>query len=435
MAAVLLAAGPAAASVSTPKRVSPSDLRVQGVAVGAGGGRTAVLLEGYDSRPNPDAFSLTARLGTATSLGSPQTLARTSVISQVAVGADGTAVAVWTEDVRGGTRSLKTAIARPNARFGSVRVLAGPGPVRVTVDAVAVTAQGRAVVSWNDGAIRVAIAPPGGRFGTPQTLAAGDGLPALAAAPDGTVIASWTDTPPAPEPPPAPAPTDRTAEVLAATLAPGASRFGAATQLDALQMWFAGPGADAGPGGAAVFWRAAGTQRRLVSVLPGGVFTSPVTMPPMPLISGIGVTDRPALGFPADGSIVALWQVATTKGAESSTLTSSVVRTSTRPKGRGFSAERTLSATGRLAGAPAAGALTDRTVAAWGEGATTTADRLRVAVRFRGGWTVRTPITTSGIDTGSLSLAAGARHVPMVWIQRKDVRRPGGEAYLATYRP
>ncbi len=423
--------------MSTPQRVSPSTLRVQGLAVGAGGPRTVVLLEGYDPRPNPDVFTLTARVGTATRLGSPQTLARTSVISQVAVGADGTAVAAWTERTRSGAQTVKAAIARPDTRFGTVRTVVPPG--RVTLGSVAVTAQGRAVISWRtgdpSGRTSVAIAPPGGRFGPAQTLGDVQGLPVLAAAPDGTVIASWIDTPPAPQPPPAPAPTDRTSEVYAAALAPDAPRFGAATQLDSLQMWFSGPGVGAGPGGAAVFWRFAGMQRRLVSVLPGGVFTPAVVTPPMLTAAGIGLTDGLSLGFPSNGSTVAVWQDAVPKSAESSELSSSVVRTSTRVRDGAFGAARTLSARGLLAGFPEAGALTDRTVVAWDEGSRTTPGRLRVAVRYRGAWTVRAPITTPGADSGSLGLAAGRTHVAMVWLQRKNIREPGGEAYLATYRP
>lgn len=423
--------------MSTPQRVSPSNLGVQGVAVGAGAGRTAVLLEGYDARPNPDVVTLTARLGTATSLGPPQTLARTSVISHLAVGADGTAVAAWTEGTRSGSRVLKAAIARPNARFGTVRTVAPAG--RVTLGDVAVTAQGRAVISLRtgdpSGPMSIAIAPPGGRFGSPQPLGDAQGLPVLAAAPDGTVIASWIDAPPSPQPPPAPAPTDRTWEVYAATLAPGASRFGAATQLDSLQMWFTGPGADAGPGGAAVYWRSTGMQRRLVSVLPGGVFTSPVTTPAMPTVAGIGLPDQLALGFPSNGSTVAVWQAATTTGGDSPNVTSSVVQTSTRPRSGAFGAVRSLSARGLVAGAPEAGALADRAVAAWNEGSEATATRLRIAVRYRGSWTVRRPIATPGVDSNTLALAAGRKHVPMIWIQRKNIREPGGQAYLATYRP
>lgn len=301
------------------------------------------------------------------------------------------------------------------------------------------TAQGRAVLTWREGdptgPAQVAIAPPGGRFGTPRPLGDAQGLPVLAAAPDGTVIASWIDAPPSPQPPPAPAPTDRTWEVYAATLAPGASRFGAATQLDSLQVGISGPGVGSGPGGAAVYWRFEGMQRRLVSVLPGGVFTPAVATPPMRTAAGIGLEDELSLGLPSNGSTVAVWQDAVPEGAESSGLASSVVSTSTRLRGGIFGAPRTLSARGLLAGAPEAGALTDRTVAAWSEGSKATPARLRVAVRYRGAWTVRAPISTPGADSNSLALAAGRAHVPMVWIQRKNVREPGGAAYLATYRP
>lgn len=432
------AAAPAAASLSASQRISPSQLRIQQVDVAAGGGRTAVLLSGYDPKPDPDRFTLTARLGTPSGLGSPQTLATTSALGTVAVGADGTAVAVWNESRAGNREILRAAFARPGKGFGAARTLAQA--TRVAPGGVVVTRTGRAVVSWREGGgpvrVLLAVAAPGGAFGAPREIAGAEAAPALGVAADGTVVAAWLDTPPAPSPPPAPPPADRTAEVNAATLAPAATRFTRATTLDTLTYWpGSSPGVASGPGGAAIDWRPPGATKQLVSVLPGGVFAPAVATPPMPTIAGIGLSGVLALGLPSGGSIDALWQLARTRGAESSVLTSSVVQTSTLRPGGTFSPARTLSASGWLAGSPEAGALADRTVAAWAETANTRPSRLRLAVRRRGAWTTLTPRTTPVVDSGSVDLAAGRAHVPVVWIQRPDVRSPGGRAYLATYRP
>jgi hypothetical protein len=44
-------------------------------------------------------------------------------------------------------------------------------------------------------------------------------------------------------------------------------------------------------------------------------------------------------------------------------------------------------------------------------------------------------LQTRDLDTNSVSLAVGSSHAPIVWVQRKDVKLSGGQAYLAMYRP
>lgn len=440
LAATPLVACPAGASISSPKRISPSNLRMQGITVGAGGGRTAIVMDGYDPKPNPDEYVVLARLGTATSLGSAQRLAAGGSLSGVAVGADGTAVAGWKQRVNG-KEVWRVAIAPPGKSFGSARTLGSPG---VVTGDLAVTPKGRIVAIWrtrtSDRSVRVAIAPPGGGFGVAKTIGvARQDQPHVASGPDGTVVATWLDTPPAPQPPPAPAPTDRTAEIQATTLPSSASAFAAPTTLASPPSWASGPALSTGPGGVVVSWpQPEANVRKLVRLLPHGTFESPIDLTASAPIAGIGLENKLALGLPSDRTISALWQDAKTKNAEDPRLTSSVVKTSTRPAAGGhglFSAARTLSASGWLAGGPEAGALTDRTIAAWGETAKTKPWRLRIAIRSNGNWTLASPLKAPDLDTGSVSLAAGSRHVPVVWIQHPDAERQLGQAYLATYRP
>lgn len=447
LAAMLLVACPAGASISAPKQIAASSLRVQGVAVGAGGGRTAIVMDAYDPKPNPDRYEVLARLGTATSLGPTQRLATAGFLTGVAVGADGTAIAGWEQTING-KQTWRVAIARPGKSFGAARTLGDPG---VRGGDFAVTPKGRIVAIWrtrsSDHSVRVAIAPPGGWFGGAKTIGvARQDQPIVASGPSGTVVATWLDTPPAPQPPPAPAPTDRTAEIRATTLASSASAFVAPTTLASFTYWGgAAPSLSTGPGGVVVSWAQpmenAGTVRKLVRLLPHGTFTSGfdlLNLTASSPIAGIGLENKLALGLPADLTITALWQDAKTKNAESDQLTSSVVKTSTRPAAGEhgqFSAARTLSASGWLAGGPEAAALTNRSVAAWGETAKTKPSRLRIAIRSNGNWTLASPLKAPDLDTNSVTLAAGSKHVPVVWIQHPDRRRPGGQAYLATYRP
>ena len=441
VAGTLLVVTPAGATISSPKRISSSNLRIQGIAVGAGGGRTAIVMDGYDPKPDPDEFEVLARLGTATSLDSAQRLAGEGFVTDVAVGADGTAVAGWMQTIDG-KRTWRVAIARPGRSFGSPRTLGDPG---VVSGDLAVTPKGRIVAIWrtrsSDHSVRVAIAPPGGGFGAAKTIGvARQDQPLVASGPDGTVVAAWLDTPPAPQPPPAPPPADRTAELQATTLASSASAFSAPSTLASFTYWGdASPAISTGPGGVVVSWPQPMTKvRKLVPVLPDGTFESAIDLTAGATIAGIGLENKLALGLPSDLTMTALWQDATTKNAESDQLASSLVKTSTRPAAGEhglFSAAKTLSSSGWLAGGPEAGALTDRTIAAWGETERTKPSRLRIAIRRNGSWTVTSPLKAPDLDTGSVALAAGSKHVPIVWIQHPDARRPGGQAYLATYRP
>jgi hypothetical protein len=437
--ALLLSAASAHASVSAPQPVSPRGLLVQQSAVAAGGHRTAVLMAGYRAPARRRDFSLHARLGNATSLGRLQRLASGDVHGpQVTVGADGTAVAAWAAHPRPGTTLLRVAIARPGQDFGAVQTLSHAPSIML--GGVGVTAQGRAVVAWRPGTsgtpVQVAVAAPGRRFAAAQTL--GDSRyyePTVTVAPNGTVFVAWLQTPSPPLPPPAPPPPTRTARVLAATLAQDAATFAPATELGSLDSWYGGPYAASGPGGAAVTWRQIGYEKRLVSLTTRNTFQPASALPPSRYDAEKG--DHLALGFPVDGTNVALWRKIRTRTAEDSTETFAAVNSSIRPPGGAFSPATQISTKGWLAGPPQTADLSDRTIATWSETAAARA-RLRIAARPAGqGWKTLHFLRTPGIYAYTVGAAAARRYAVVAWIQHHGPSAQSGDGhmYLATYRP
>ena len=167
-----------------------------------GGGRIAVVMLGYRSSRD---FSLQARTGSARGLGPLQRFDTTGEFPQVAVGADGTVVAAWVAQRQGSTPVLRATVARPGHNFGRVQGLSHARSM--ALGGVAVTARGRAVVAWRRGTsgtpVQVALAAPGHAFGAAQTLGTSrQNVPAVAVAPNGTVLVTWLDTPAPPQPPP-----------------------------------------------------------------------------------------------------------------------------------------------------------------------------------------------------------------------------------------
>ncbi|QEC49529.1 hypothetical protein FSW04_19445 [Baekduia soli] len=437
LVAAAVAAAPAEAGVSTPKVVSPRGLVVQESAVGAGGGRVAVLMGGLAATVRGSAGSVQARIGPASRLGHPQRLGTGGTGLRVAVGADGTAVAAWITHARGGPAVLQVAVARAGHGFGRAQAISRAGSL--ALGGVGVTPSGRAAVTWRRGVsgtpVLLAVAAPGGAFGAPQPLGTSrQYAPALAVGPDGTIVVAWLDTPPAPQPPPAPAPATRTARVLAVTLVPGASTATPAAELGTLAFWFSGPEAAAGPGGTAVTWRQTGTGKLLSSPSAPGAFGTPVALPPAPYAADQG--DHLALALPGDGTQVALWREVRTRSAEDPTPTFAVVRASVRPAGGTFAAPVRLSAAGRLAGPPQAIALTGRTVAAWAESGGAAA-RVRLAVLASGGgWSKRTAPAAPGIDPATLAVAGTPGAAALTWIAHAGSgSRETARLMLAVYHP
>jgi hypothetical protein len=425
VAALSLSAAPAQARVSAPQPVSPRGLLVQQSAVAAAGGRIAVLMAGDLPAARPRDFPLLARLGDVTGLGRLQRLAGDVSGPRVAVGADGTAVAAWTAHPRRATTVLRVAIARPGHNFGQVQTLSQARSVKL--GGVGVTATGRAVITWRPGTsgtpVQVAVAAPGHRFGAAQTLGVSRSYaPALTVAPSGTVVVAWLDTPSPPKPPPAPPQAGTAARVLAATLTAGAARFGRATELSTLGYWFYGPDAASGPGGAAVTWRQTPIEKRLVSLTDANALQPAVPLPSFGYSVENG--DHLALGIPAGGTTVALWREVRTRTAEDPALTYAAVKSSVQEPGGAFSPAETLSPSGWIAGPPQAGALTDRTVAAWSESRRARRPRLRIAVRRVGqGWALLPPLPAGAIDPFTVRAAASPRYAVVAWVQ--DVGTPG----------
>ncbi|MGZ4294671.1 MAG: hypothetical protein ACXVRM_10555 [Solirubrobacteraceae bacterium] len=386
-----------------------------------------------------------ARLGTTTRLGPLQRLAGGGIESlQVAVGSDGTAVAAWTARPRGSRLVLRAALAAPGHRFGRAQTLSQAR--EMALGGVGVSATGRAVVAWSldtsGRPMRVAVARAGGRFARAQTLGPCQDWPAVAVAPNGTVVVAWME-------PSTLVAAPSAYRVLAATLARDAARFTAPTELatipsgpGSMSTLVFGPKAASGPGGAAISWRQVpGTEGWLVShtgvasLNSDGSFAPAAALPPSTYSAGLGGDPAHlALGIPVGGSTVALWHEVRTHG---NTVTSFAVKTSLRPRGGDFSPATRLSATGWLAGLPQAGALRDRTVAAWGEyGRPGHHPRVRVAVRRVGRAWARLPaLTAPGLDAGSVAEAAAPHYAVVSWIQIRRTSKGGGRLYLTSYRP
>jgi hypothetical protein len=380
-------------------------------------------MTGYRSGAHRPDYSVYARLGDATGLGRFQRLRGNGSSPQIAVGADGTAVAAWVAYLPPRRAEvLRVAIARAGQDFGRVQTLSRAHAV--ALGGVGVSAQGRAVVAWRLGTsgrsqtpVQVALAAPGRRFGAMQTLGNSEyDPPAVTVSPNGTVVVAWLNTPTPPPPLATSPPEAYTARLLATTITPHAATFAPATELAALNDWSRRPDATSGPGGAVVTWRHAADQKRLVSLTPQNVFEPAVALPPSTY--NPEKDDHLALGIPADATTVALWREVRTRNPEDPSETFAAIYSCVRPPGGEFSSAAQVSTPGWLAGPPHAGALTDRTVAAWTE---TRADRvrLRIAARRSGhAWTTLHRLLTPRIDINSVNVAASPRYAVVTWIQQ-----------------
>jgi hypothetical protein len=401
---------------AAPHAVSPAGMLVQQSDLAAGGGRAVVLMAGIDR--------LLARVVDGRRIGPAQRLAGNAFDPQVAVGRDGTAVAAWVDHGR-----LRVALAAPGRRFGRARTLVRG--VQLLLGGVGVTPAGRAVVAWRQGnvptaLIRAAVRPPGRPFGRPRTLGDSQYPPALAVAPAGTVIASWLTTArlPAPGEPPS---FEGNPRLLASTLPASAASFTAPVELAGILDYAGEPQALAGPGGAAVAWRQMAVKRIAFLTADGRL------MPVVPLATGPvyeELGDPLALGLTRGGRTVALWRDLRTRSAEDLTVTSAQVEASIRRADGSFAPEEQLSAPGRIAGAFAAAAVGDETVAAWSEHRGAGA-RLRVArLGARGPWSARRTVSSGASIGRVVHAAAQERRAVLAWVQRERGHRHG-RMYLA----
>ncbi len=413
--ALLALAGPAEAGWGEPRTVSPRDMLVQQSALAVGGERVGVLMAGIRRTHGVRRWTLLAKLGDRPL----QRLGGSVFAPQIAVGADGTAVAAW---AAGG--SLRVAVARPGHGFGAPQTVATAAGV--LPGGIAVAADGSATVAWRNGdggsaEARVALRAPGGRFGAPRTLGPTAYPPELALSPDGQTVVTWLSRPPFPQPgqPPAPESNPR---VLAALL--GSNR---APSVLAGPPDFLGrpPDATGGPGGVVVGWQDQAV-RRIVRLGRTGAWE-----PLAPLSTAPGAPDelgdQVALALPADGELVAAWSVVRTRSPENPTVVSSRVRASVEP----FAASQTLSNSAWRAGAPNAAAVGRRAIVAWSEHDGTRA-RVRTRVRGGAGWG-RTRVLAKHDAVGAVHLAGGGDSAALAWVGRSG--RGPGRLRVATYRP
>jgi hypothetical protein len=275
----------------------------------------------------------------------------TSSIGRVALGADGTAVAAWTQFVpSGGNWVLQVARRKPGEAFSAPITVAGTGNVDLASARVGVDGSGNATILYSlSGAYAVAAWPAGDAGpGTGQTLAAGS-RGELAVGRNGTAVAVWLD------PLATASPKVHAAARDSATGAFGAdktiSQFGDGTTS------ITGLGAAIGDNGqATVIWsrRQSGTVT-LVEVnerAPGGTFTDLGTS-----ISDSlgGIAIEPAIAVDPSGRSTALWEQATE------------VKYAERGPGDAFwSTPQRASQAGLTAGSPSAGAApSGAVIAAW----------------------------------------------------------------------
>lgn len=437
-AGMLLLSAPAAqAGMTTPRVVSPPGLAVQEQAVAAGGGRTALLMTGLTNvRAKRGQAAVYARVGHDPTLGRTVRLAaRRGGSPTVAVGADGTAVAAWTEHGIG----VRATIAPPGKPFGPVRTLRPSLPTGgldrgFTIGGIVVAPSGRAVITWRTAeTVQVAIAPPLGRFQRAAAIGTARYFdPSIALGFAGTVVIGWLDTPAAPQPnqpPPGPG------VVRAATLSEATSSMSTPVDLANINYWPAGVSAAGGPAGALIKWWESGSLRIARVGLTRAIAT-PITAP--------GSTVEAATGLATDaaGDAVFVTRSVTLAGGDDlETVTAGTVGASVAPVDGVFGPVQRLSTVGWIAEAPQVGAMPDRTLVAWEERQAKTRGRVQVAFRRAGGvWTALRARTIAVPEDGrssSVRVGADAHHAPVTWITYAGVKDPsiGGRLALSVYRP
>jgi hypothetical protein len=453
--AALCAAGlPAAAqadSLSPGRAVTPPGTVVDdfALATSPAAGRAALL---YVAQAGGDTGQqlLFARLGLGRNLGPVRRLEdrrsdagrrRVTVFSsRITVSSDNMAVAAWVARGReAGRDQLRVAIAPRGRGFGRPQTLARvrgrqghvPG---VTVTGLVAGAHGRAIVAWsldNPGkpSMHAAVRTRGHGFGAPQRLGtvgfASSAPPALALAPSGAVVSAWMLR------------GSESSSVRAATLRPGARRFGAGRLLsgadDADDV-----GLFAGPGGAAVTWSnhhpATGTLMplRMARLRGDGTLGAPQTFALVERGPQALEVDGLQLGFPLAGPVAA-WQVFNDiseagDGSKNQTRIDTMI-------GRGanvFHAPQTRTTPAVATGLPVVGALPDRMLLAWPERTGADTWHLRLAVHPAGGdWG---PTRTFADTDGSIAIAAGRRSALVLW-QPFEPYAEQRVLQLAVYRP
>ncbi|MEA2155419.1 MAG: hypothetical protein QOE11_1559 [Solirubrobacteraceae bacterium] len=425
-------AAPAGAdSLSSGRTVTPAGARIDdfSLATSPAGGRSGLLYRAEADVSGAHKL-LFARLGAGRNLGpvrrleAPRSGGREVTVfdSRIAVSADGGTVAAWVARGRvAGHDDLRVAIAPRGRGFGSARTLVRV-PSRlgfvpdVAVDGVVAGSHGRAVILWTTERpssilLRAAVRTRGGGFGRPQTLGplafGASSAPALALAPSGTVVAAGMQRG-----------ADHSS-VRAATLRPGARRFGALRRIsgdeDADDV-----GVFGGPGGAGVSWsddrRASGALLglRIARLRRDGTLAPRQTLALVEPGARALEVDGLQLGFPLAGPVAA-WQVfrdisEAGDDARDNTRIDTAI-------GRGanvFHAAQTRTAPAAQVGLPVVGALPRTMLLAWPErlGSADTWHLRLAAHRSGGDWG---PARTFADSDGAIAIAAGRRSALVLW--------------------
>jgi hypothetical protein len=277
--------------------------------------------------------------------------------------------------------------------------------------------------------MHAAVRTRGRGFGAAQRLGtvgfASSAPPSLALAPSGAVVTAWMLR------------GSEGASVRAATLRPGARRFGTARLIsgtdDADDV-----GLFAGPGGAAVTWSnhhpATGTLMplRMARLRRDGTLGTPQTFALVERGPQALEVDGLQLGFPLAGPVAA-WQVFNDiseagDGNKDQTRIDTMI-------GRGsnvFHAPQTRTAPGVATGLPVVAALADRMLLAWPERVGADTWHLQLAAHPAGGdWG---PTRTFDDLNGSIAMAASRSSALVLW-QPFEPYAEQRVLQLAVYRP
>ena len=292
-----------ATSFGAVETVSPETAFHNAPAIGAAADGT--ITAAFTTAEGGGQVQVSTRVAGASSFGARTAISTpgnaTSYV-RTAVAPDGEAVIAWTEQVAG-TATVRAAMrAAGTASFGAAQTLSLPGDARTP--AVAIAPDGSVVVVWKqvrsgDPVIMAATRPAGGSFGTPEQLSAVGPepfAPQVAAGADGTVAAVWRSVQGGLE------------TVQSALRPPGATVF------DAAQV-VAGPGTDqlmpdvvvAPDGATTVTWNAGGggaDSRELISTRWAGAsaFDAPTTLSTAGRITGAS-----AMAVASDGAVLVAW--------------------------------------------------------------------------------------------------------------------------------
>ncbi len=442
----LCAAPAGGAGFGVPHVVSPPGTLLTGIPRIAQSvrGRLAIAYTAVHGTGSRRRFVVQARLRTGGRLGPVREWSGDDV--RVAVGPDGTAVAVSSADVparpdRGEGGTISIAIARPGDRaFRAPRVVATAGPCTRAPDSPTALAEcGRAVIGpvgatidtrgqvtavwWRDPldvparpvVLESATAPAGGAFGAPQLVTA-DGIEQSRLATDRLGTAWLSSFSPVDGP-------------RLASLPAGAASFGPPLPLvdSGVPQWAATDAIAVGPGGSAVVYNtlaASGREDfRLRPIIgPQSLGAAEPIPDPDPCRGRLRCQGNiPAAALPAGGMAVAAWDEFSTPAEGNPDW--GRIRAAIRPASGVFAPPLALSAPGMIADSePAIAASGSATTVAWNEHDRRGAGRVMYRVMASGGsfGRPRRIARIAGEKRGSDApqISAAGTHLTLAWATR-----------------